>query len=107
MNNEASSRPNLRERQLLQILRCSLQIRQSVLESEVADAMLSNLKEEGIQSITDLEFISRIIFRYTGRRVQPQAPAAAMIGFPLPILEHFCPLFVHIAQMGLILPRWP
>ena len=25
--------------------------------------------------------------------------------FP-PILEHFCPLFIQIAQMGLILPRW-
>ena len=29
-----------------------------------------------------------------------------MIEFPPPILEHFCPLFVQIAQMGLILPRW-
>ena len=25
---------------------------------------------------------------------------------PPPILEHFCPLFVQIAEMGLILPRW-
>ena len=23
-----------------------------------------------------------------------------------PILEHFCPFFVQIAQMDLILPRW-
>ena len=29
-----------------------------------------------------------------------------MIEFFFRILEHFCPLFVHIAQMGLILPRW-
>ena len=29
-----------------------------------------------------------------------------MIEFFCPILEHFCTLFVRIAQMGLILPRW-
>ena len=29
-----------------------------------------------------------------------------MIEFPPPILEHFCPFFVQIAQMDLILPRW-
>ena len=29
-----------------------------------------------------------------------------MINFSPPILEHFCLLFVQIAQMGLILPRW-
>ena len=29
-----------------------------------------------------------------------------MIGFCLPILEHFCPLFIEIVQMGLMLPRW-
>ena len=29
-----------------------------------------------------------------------------MIEFPPPILEDFCPLFVQIAQKGLILPRW-
>ena len=27
------------------------------------------------------------------------------LNFPPPILEHFCPLFVQIAQTGLILPR--
>ena len=26
--------------------------------------------------------------------------------FVFPIPEHFCPLFIQIAQMGLILPRW-
>ena len=25
---------------------------------------------------------------------------------PPPILEHFCPIFVQIARMSLILPRW-
>ena len=29
-----------------------------------------------------------------------------MIEFFPPILEHFCPLFVLIAQMGLMVPRW-
>ena len=29
-----------------------------------------------------------------------------MIKKKIPILGHFCPLFVQIAQMGLILPRW-
>ena len=29
-----------------------------------------------------------------------------MIDFFFPILEPLCPLFVQIAQMGLILPRW-
>ena len=29
-----------------------------------------------------------------------------MIKFSPPISEHFCPLFVQTAQMGLILPRW-
>ena len=28
-----------------------------------------------------------------------------MIEFFLPILEHFCPLFLQTAQMGLIVPR--
>ena len=31
---------------------------------------------------------------------------SCMIEFFPPILEHFCPLFVQIAQMGLILPKW-
>ena len=29
-----------------------------------------------------------------------------MIEIFFPILEHFCPLFVQIAQMDLVLPRW-
>ena len=29
-----------------------------------------------------------------------------MTEFFFPILEHFCPLFIQIAQMGLILPLW-
>ena len=29
-----------------------------------------------------------------------------MINFSPPILEHFCPLLVQIAYMGLDLPRW-
>ena len=29
-----------------------------------------------------------------------------MIAFSFPILEHFCPFFRQIAQMGLILPCW-
>ena len=29
-----------------------------------------------------------------------------MIEFFFPILEHFCPFFIQIAQMGLISPRW-
>ena len=32
---------------------------------------------------------------------------ADMIESPPPVLEQFCPLFVQIAQMGLILPRIP
>ena len=31
---------------------------------------------------------------------------SSMIVFFCPNLEHFCPLFVQIAQTGLILPRW-
>ena len=29
-----------------------------------------------------------------------------MIEFPPPIIEHFCPFFVQIAQMGPNLSRW-
>ena len=28
------------------------------------------------------------------------------LNFVFPLPEHFCPLFIQIAQMGLILPRW-
>ena len=34
------------------------------------------------------------------------ASLLSMIEFSPPILEHFCPLLVHVAQMGLILPKW-
>ena len=43
-------------------------------------------------------------WRASAARCQRAGP---MIEFPPPILEHFCALFVHIAQMGLILPRIP
>ena len=40
------------------------------------------------------------------RHCQPCAPNTKWLNFFCPILEHFCPHFVQIAQMGLILPRW-
>ena len=33
-------------------------------------------------------------------------PLDTWLNFPPSILEHFCPLLVQTAQMGLILPRW-
>ena len=66
----ADSRPNLSRQysQLLLILCCW-----SVsLETGALDAMLNKLKEEGIKFITDLEFMSWIMFCNTGRQAQRQ-----------------------------------
>ena len=38
------------------------------------------------------------------RELSPSSDSS--LNFLSPILEHFCPLFAQIAQMGLILPRW-
>ena len=40
-----------------------------------------------------------------GGLVAPGEQASGQHDFPL--LEHFCPLFIQLAQMGLILPRIP
>ena len=58
LHNEASSRPNLSGQPTTSDI--VLQIRQHVLETEAADAMLNNLKDEGIQIY---ELIGRIMFQ--------------------------------------------
>ena len=61
LHNEASSRPNLSEQPTTSDL--VLRIRQHVLETEAADAMLNNLNDEGIKSIQIYELIGQIIFQ--------------------------------------------
>ena len=51
----ADSRPNLSRQPTTSDL--ALWIRQCVLETRAPDAMLNKLKEEGIKSIKDLEFV--------------------------------------------------
>ena len=48
-----------------------------------------------------------IIWNLIGMKLKLWISQILWLNFFCPILEHFCPLFVQIAEMGLILPRWP
>ena len=48
----------------------------------------------------------QLTFKYWQQLAYSCTGVTVMMVFFFPILEHFCPLWVQIAQMGLILPRW-